>query len=63
MTCSLSYLELQLERSDVPSDDQSVAVNFVLGLPSDKGVAADLESMQAETGKFPDVPSGMICTH
>ena len=60
-----SCLELQLDRSDVTSDNQSGAVNFVLGLPSDKGVAADLESMQdyAESGKFPDVPSGMICTH
>ena len=37
----------------------------MLGLPSDKGVAADLESMQdyAESGQFTDVPSGMICTH
>ena len=60
-----SCLELQPERSDYPSEDHFGVVNSVLGLPPDKGVAAHLEGMQyyVESGKFPDVPSGMICTH
>ena len=54
-----------MERSDVPSDDRSCAANVVLGLLSDEGVAADLESTQdySEFEQFPDVPSGLICTH
>ena len=58
-------LELQLERSDVLSDDRSGAINVVLVLMSDEDVAEDLESTQnySESEIFPDVPSGMICTH
>ena len=58
-------LELQLERSDYPPEDRFAVVNYMLGLPPNKGVAPDLQGMQyyAKSGKFPDVPSGMICTH